>query len=294
MTVAQETNLTMLVPDARATWRLRGALVFALMLTSRAIVPVAAAELQERTLRAYRTYLQDVSEAFMRRVQNGDAWWTADAKMAQQLQRSGVVGRPAREDGIIDVPGGLVHHWVGVAFIPDVRLTTVVTVSQTYADYATIYRPVIASQLLSRDGDTYRVLLRVKEGARMVSAVLDIWSVVQYGQGDRRAFVVSEASEIRQVQHAGQPDERHLPAGRDSGYLWRASTFSRYLERDEGVYVELETLGLSRDLPPLLGWVIEPIARRLGRASVEGSLNDFRQAVFRLAQPLDTKASPSR
>ena len=37
----------------------------------------------------------------------------------------------------------------------------------------------------------------------------------------------------------------------------------------------METVGLSRGFPPLLGWLIEPIARRLGRKSIERSLEEF-------------------
>jgi hypothetical protein len=41
----------------------------------------------------------------------------------------------------------------------------------------------------------------------------------------------------------------------------------------------METLGLSRSFPPFLGWFIEPIARRLGRKSIERSLEEFIAAV---------------
>ena len=42
-----------------------------------------------------------------------------------------------------------------------------------------------------------------------------------------------------------------------------------------GVFIVMETLGLSRPFPRLTGWFIEPIARRIGRKSVEGSLGEF-------------------
>jgi hypothetical protein len=32
---------------------------------------------------------------------------------------------------------------------------------------------------------------------------------------------------------------------------------------------------LSRSFPPLLGWIIEPIARRLGRRSAATSLQEY-------------------
>jgi hypothetical protein len=240
---------------------------------------LTAAEPQEPTLRAYRAYRQAASEEFMRRVRDGGRWWTEDPRIAERLRREGLAARPAREDGIVGVDGGLVHHWRGVALIRGAALPAAVQVSQAYVDYAEIYGPVIASRLLEREGDTYRVLLRVKEGAKMVSAVLDIWSTVRYGGGAGHAFAVSEATQIRQVDRAGEPDEQYLSPERDAGYLWQASTFTRYVAQEEGVYVELETLGLSRGFPPMLGWIIEPIARRLGRSSVEVSLREFRRAV---------------
>jgi hypothetical protein len=70
-----------------------------------------------------------------------------------------------------------------------------------------------------------------------------------------------------------------MEAGRDSGYLWRASTFTCFVETKDGLYVETETIGLSRAFPPLLGWIIEPIARRLGRRSVATSLQEFATAL---------------
>ncbi len=83
------------------------------------------------------------------------------------------------------------------------------------------------------------------------------------------------------MKDAGRPSERRLPEGRDSGYLWRAGTFTLFVEGDDGVYMEMETVGLSRRFPPLLGWLIEPIARRVGRRSVERSVQEFRRAVLR-------------
>jgi len=113
-----------------------------------------------------------------------------------------------------------------------------------------------------------------------MSAVLQMRSTVQYF-ADRpdTVYTISDADEIREVRGAGRPDERLLPAGRDSGYLWRASTFSCFIEERGGVFIETETLGLSREFPPLLGWLIEPIARRLGRKSIEHSLKEFATAV---------------
>lgn len=216
-----------------------------------------AADLEPRTVDAYERYVDHARQAF-------------------------VHGREAEESNgrIVEVPGGLVHHWTGVTFIAGVDLRRVVGVAQAYDRYATVYRSIVTSTLTAREGDTFHVFARLKEDAGLVSAVLEIRTVVVYEPEPRGARSIGTATEIRQVKNAGSPHERLLPEGRDSGYLWRATTFTRFVEREAGVYVQVETIGLSRRFPPLLGWLIEPIARRLGRASVERTLTEFRAAVL--------------
>ena len=238
-----------------------------------ASVPLAAAaELTSRTILAYDTYLKQAQDAFLARV-------TKDHGAAPT--GDGVPhARPVQEDGIISVPGGLIHHWVGAAFIPRATLQRTLDVSQAYGAYSTIYQEVIGSKLVGREDDVYRVLIRIKESEAGIGAVLDIHSTVRYVRPtDRLVYSISTADQIREVTNAGQANERLLPAGGDSGYLWRASSFTIFAERNSGVYVETETIGLSRTFPPLLGWFIEPIARRLGRKSVERSLEEFIAAV---------------
>jgi hypothetical protein len=252
-------------------------LVVALLLLS--ATPTFGAELTAEAARAFAEYEARAEKRFVERARTAglDALPTA----APTLRNGGTVTRAAQEDGILEVPGGLVHHWLGAAFIRGVTLKQVLGVSSSYGDYHAFYKSILASRILDRTGDRITVLMRLREGVGSISATLDIRSVIQYVHLEtRRTYALSRALEIREVEHAGQSDERQLPEGRDSGYLWRASTFTVFVEHDEGVYVEMETLGLSRRFPPMLGWVIEPIARRLGRKSVEGTLEEFRTAVL--------------
>ena len=102
--------------------------------------------------------------------------------------------RPGKEDGIISVPGGLIHHWAGGAFIPQATLRRAVEVSSAYDAYPSVYKEVIASKLVGREGDTYRVLMRLKESEAGVSAVLEIRSTIRYAQlSDRVAWALSNA-----------------------------------------------------------------------------------------------------
>ncbi|MBI2189607.1 MAG: hypothetical protein HYU37_21185 [Acidobacteria bacterium] len=232
-----------------------------------------AAELQPRTSQAYDAYLETATARFLSRVDSGGP---------PPAGRDGVLpARPGSEDGIIGVPGGLVHHWAGAAFLRGARLEEVLAVSCAYDAYSRMYRSVIASRLLARDGgNAYQVHMRLRETEAGISTVLDVRSTVRYVRvANARVYAVSHATEIREVRNAGRRDEQLLPPGRDSGYLWRANTFSYFEQRADGVDVEMETLGLSRRFPLMLGWMIEPIARRVGRRSVARSLTEFAAAV---------------
>jgi hypothetical protein len=234
--------------------------------------PAVAAELDARTSRAYDAYLEQAQRAFIARARG--------TAVIDETRAGVVVAGPAVGDGVVAVPDGLVHHWIGSALIRGVTLRDAVNMSSSYADYRCIYKSVVASQLLEHAGDTYRALMRLTEGDAGVSAVLQIQTTVRYFRTtDDDVYALSNADVIREVRNAGRPGEQLLPAGRDSGYLWRANTFTRFVNQKEGVYVEMETLGLSRRFPALLGWLLEPIARRLGRKSVETSLRDFLVAV---------------
>jgi hypothetical protein len=241
--------------------------------TSRAV----AADLTEQTSRAYERYADDARRVFLDRVRTG----AAASGRAVPPSDGEVISRPGSQDGIVAVAGGLVHHWIGVTFIGGVRLEDALKISYAYDDYDTFYTPVIASQLLSSDANRYRVLLRIKESAGGLSAVLDVTTHVEYFHpSNTSAYSISMSDEVREVKNPGSPREQRLPAGIDSGYLWRAATLNRLVEHDNGLFIEMETLGLSRSFPPLLSWIIEPIARRLGRRSVELSLQEFRSAVL--------------
>jgi len=264
----------------------RRALLQTLACTVAAGGGVTAADLRDETRRAYDEYAARATQRFVERVRNG----TVAKPEARASRDRDVLVSPAGEDGILSIPDGLVHHWTGSTVIRDVSLQDALDVSYDYDNYRAIYKPVIASRLLGRDGNTFRVRLRIKESSGGLSATLDVTSRIEYSYpDDRDVYSIATSDEIREIRDAGTASERSLPSGHDSGYLWRATTFNYLASRDGGVFVESEALGLSRRFPPFLTWFIEPIARRLGRASVERSLRDFSQAVAARARQRDKK-----
>ena len=141
---------------------------------------------------------------------------------------------------------------------------------------------VIRAGLLREDGNTHRVFMRLEHNAPFGrSAVLDTsWSRAYHYLGNGCAYIMSNADTIVQIENAGTADERSLPEGQGSGYLWSANMYTRLLEQDNGTYVEFQTLGLSRSIPWLYGWLVWPFTRRVGRGSVEQTLLELRQELL--------------
>jgi hypothetical protein len=89
---------------------------------------------------------------------------------------------------------------------------------------------------------------------------------------------VSYSTRIQEIENFGRAGQRKLPPDTGSGLIWRLYSFSRFVERD-GVYVEMEAIALSREIPFTLGWIVEPIVRRVSRSSLLTSLSQTSEAV---------------
>ena len=185
------------------------------------------------------------------------------------------------EDGqTIKCPGGMIHHWVGLIFIPGVKLDNVLAVLQDYDHHSVYYAPdVERSKTESRDGDHFRAFLRFRRH-KVITVVLNTNHDVRYFRdAPDRAHSRSSAVRIAEVENAGRSDEREKTPGDDGGFLWRMETWWRMQARDGGVYVQSEVASLTRDIPTGLGWLIGPFVTSIPRESLTFTLQATRKAV---------------
>jgi len=179
------------------------------------------------------------------------------------------------------VPGGMIHDWEGIVFIPGAKLGNVLKVLEDYNHQSTYYAPdVEASRIESRNGDEFRVFLRFRRH-KVVTVVLDTEHVVNYFQDSPlKEHSRSSAVRIVQVDDPDGPKEKEKAPGQDDGYLWRMETWWRMEERDGGVYVQNQVVTLTRDIPTGLGWLIEPFITNIPRETLEFTLQATRKAVL--------------
>ncbi len=184
-------------------------------------------------------------------------------------------GRP------ISCPGGLIHHWAGVIFIPGAKLDDVLGVLQDYDHQSTYYAPdVERSKIELHDGDHFRVFLRFRRH-KVITVVLNTEHEVHYfHDAPGRAYSRSSAVRIAEVENPGKSDEREKKPGDDGGYLWRMETWWRMEERDGGVYVQSEAASLTRDIPTGLGWLVGTFINSIPKETLSFTLEATRKAVF--------------
>jgi hypothetical protein len=96
---------------------------------------------------------------------------------------------------------------------------------------------------------------------------------------ERRWYSITHTTQVQEIRHYGKPNEQELPPNQGSGYVWRLYSIARFEERDGGIYVEVEAIALSRDVPVAVRWVVNPIVRRVSRNSMLISLQQTKEAV---------------
>lgn len=184
-------------------------------------------------------------------------------------------GRP------IHVPDGLIHDWAGVAFIPGGTISETFAVLQDYNNHQIIYKPYVRrSKLLEHDGNEFQVLLQLYQKT-IVTVIVNANLDVHYTRlNATQASSESSSTRIAEVQNPDKPDEHELPVGNDHGYIWRLDSYWHIEEKDGGVYIQVESIALSRTIPTMLAWVIKPLIRNIPRAVLSDLLNATRKAVL--------------
>jgi hypothetical protein len=244
---------------------------------------VRAASLEPNTLAEWNRYIESANTRAEQRLGPGKTFlWVDEIPDRLAKVRAGeIVVAPVEPQNPKRVPSGLIHDWVGAAFIPDTTLKDVFQVVRDYARYKDVYQPtVIDSKVMapSEASDRFSMLFMNRSFFRKMALATDYESSYVHID-DRRGYSVSRSTRIQEIEDYGAPAQHVLQEGEGKGIIWRLFSVTRYVERDGGVYIELEAIGLSRDIPASLRWLVEPIVRRVSRESLSASLRQTANAV---------------
>ena len=243
------------------------------------------AELKAETATEWKDYLIRANARTMDRTQ-GDFLWVDDSEQRLKRARAGeIVVAPIQPKMPISIHRGLVHHWIGAAFIPGARVDDVIKTVREYDRYVELYPPaVVDARVIERSADPEHAsdhfVLTFVNKSFFSKRALECESTSSYARLDEsRWYSQSHTLRVQEWAQYGTSHQHLLPSGEGAGYIWSASTASRFEERDGGVYIEMETIALSRDVPVAMREVVYPIIRRVSKSTLVTSLDETRKAV---------------
>lgn len=276
-----------------------GAALVLLFVPITATAPVSAAsatdmtaELTPATVSAWQRYERLVDERYERAASAGTAGYFAqDAfKLGASWRQQVLAGQvpmaklesAAPGQSAIDVPDGKVHHWVGAVFLARARIDDVIrSLKDRAGRESESFSDVVASRLLSRDGDRIRIFMKLRRD-NIITVTYNTEHAVHYRSlGAVRASSRSVSTRIAELEEAGTPRERERPIGNDHGFLWRLNAYWRFEQTDSGVIVECESVSLSRGVPALLRLFVSGTVERIARDSLQTTLVGLKKELVR-------------
>jgi hypothetical protein len=203
-----------------------------------------------------------------------------DASQRGRLRAGGVdIERltPKNEDKL---PGALLHHWRGSAFVVGATTADFDRVMRNYSAYPSVFSPeVLTAQLLERHDNDYDVILRVRQ-KHVLTVVLDTAYHVTFADPDaRHASSFSRSTRVTEIASPATRNEHPLSPAESHGYLWALDTWWTAEQADGGLYLQVESVSLTRSIPTGLGWMIGPYIESVPRESLAFTLQSVCRAL---------------
>jgi hypothetical protein len=178
------------------------------------------------------------------------------------------------------MPGAMLHHWRGTAFAPGATAAEFERLLRDFNGYPRYFAPeVLKAAVLTEQGDRMEASMRVRQ-RHVLTVVMDTAYDVSFARADvRHGYSVSRSTRIAEIDSPGTPKERALTASEEHGFLWRLNTYWTYEERDGGLYLQIESVSLTRSIPTGLGWAVRPFVESVPRESLEFTLRAVARAL---------------
>jgi len=200
-------------------------------------------------------------------------------------------------------PGAMLYHWRGTAFASGARAADLEHLLRDYGRYPQLYAPqVVTAKVLAQDGNHFQTMLRVSQ-KHVITVVLDTSYDIQFFPASAKdanaaahGYNISHSTHITEIADPGTPTEHALDSEHEHGFLWRLNTYWSWEERDGGLYMQIETVTLTRSVPAGLAWAIGPFVQSIPRESIEFTLsataNALRHQPHGTVSPVPDRTTP--
>jgi hypothetical protein len=256
---------------------------------------VYGATIAVQTLEAWNDCEQEARAEVLKESSTPERFLFTDSRPehleSAQFRRGLFITSP--HSGGMPIPSGLIHHWFGTISIPNAHLAELIAVLQDYNSYAAVYKPgVVESKLLGRDQNEFTYRLKfVQRGFGIKAGLLANFKSTYYRLAPDAGYSVTEAANLTELADPGTPEERPLTQNASHGYVEKVFTIVRYREVDGGVYVEVESLTLSRSIPAAIRWMVTPLVQRFSRQTMADTLDHLKNRVIETQPHIEAAAS---
>jgi len=174
----------------------------------------------------------------------------------------------------------MLHHWRGTAFAAGAKAADFERLMKDFDAYPRRFSPqVLQARVLVRQGDHLQASMRMRQ-RHVITVVMDTTYDVHFARLDaRHGSSISRSTQISEIGSPGTASERSLSSAEEHGFLWRLNTYWSYEERDGGLYMQIESVSLTRSIPRLLDWAVRPFVESVPRESLEFTLRSVCSAL---------------
>ena len=253
--------------------KLYGAVVLGGLLL--AVAPGAALEPTPAAIAGFDTYISALESrlAQQHRSLNGFVAGISDAQTVDRLRKGELIIDELTPAGGAPLPGALLHDWRGTAFVRDATSADFERLMKDFSTYPRHFSPeVLQARVIAEDGDHLQATMRVRQH-HVITVVMDTPYDITYKRLDaQHGYSISKSGQISEIEGAGTSSEHALDGSEEHGLLWRLYIYWSYEERDGGLYMQIESVSLTRSIPTGLGWIVGPFIQSIPRDSLEFTL----------------------
>jgi hypothetical protein len=220
----------------------------------------------------FDAYVGGVEARLARQHGSRDGFLAGSVAGAGRLRRGELIVEQLTPAGG-GLPGAMLHHWRGTAFAVGATAVDFERLMKDFDAYPQRFSPqVIRASVMTHDADRFQASMRVRQ-KHVITVVMDTSYDVSFGRLDaEHGYSVSRSTRISEIDSPGTGRERALSSEEEHGFLWRLNTYWSYEERDGGLYMQVESVSLTRSIPTGLGWAVRPYVESVPRESLEFTL----------------------
>jgi hypothetical protein len=253
----------------RILFLISGVLIFAAAHQDAKAEPATAA------VSAFNDYVSSVESRLAKQHQSPKGFLASPVtpQSQQRLRQGELIIEPNTPLTGLPLPGALLHDWRGTAFAAGAKAADFERLMRDINAYPQHFSPqVLKAKVIAQQGDHLQASMRIRQ-KHVLTVVLDTSYDIVFGRLDaQHGYSISRSTRISEIGSPGSADEHVLSANQEHGFLWRLNSYWTYEERDDGLYLQIESVSLTRSVPNGLNWVIQPFIEKIPRESLEFTL----------------------